>query len=305
MIVRLLTGFISVLFLSYGCVAGNELGKTAAEQHIEVSMRMIGHQILLNVADSTSRVLPIEKTGDGYLIRFEADFSFNPESLAATIDSVIAATQIATRYIVAVESCEKQQVVHMYEVGKSDQTDVLACKARDQPKDCYLLRITILDPIAIDTVNSDLAEVGARTSSNESSIAYVLLAALALVIIAGSVAVSAYSRKKASATMDDPNVIQIGEYRFSKQRMELSFKGERVELTSKECDLLQLLCDSNNDTVERETILKMVWGDEGDYVGRTLDVFISKLRKKLEADPRIKIVNVRGVGYKLMLQDQA
>ncbi len=83
--------------------------------------------------------------------------------------------------------------------------------------------------------------------------------------------------------------------------MELSFKGEAIELTSKECDLLQLLCDSTNDTVERETILKMVWGDEGDYVGRTLDVFISKLRKKLEGDSNIKIANIRGVGYRLVV----
>jgi len=55
-----------------------------------------------------------------------------------------------------------------------------------------------------------------------------------------------------------------------------------------------------NTTVEREVILNIVWGDEGDYVGRTLDVFISKLRKKLEVDSSIKIVNIRGVGYKLV-----
>ena len=57
-----------------------------------------------------------------------------------------------------------------------------------------------------------------------------------------------------------------------------------------------------NTTVERDVILNMVWGDEGDYVGRTLDVFISKLRKKLEADSSVKIVNIRGVGYKLVTE---
>ena len=73
------------------------------------------------------------------------------------------------------------------------------------------------------------------------------------------------------------------------------------ELTSKEADLLALLHASVNTTVERYVLLKNVWGDEGAYVGRTLDVFISKLRKKLEADPSIRIVNVRGIGYKLIL----
>ena len=53
--------------------------------------------------------------------------------------------------------------------------------------------------------------------------------------------------------------------------------------------------------MEREKILATVWGDEGDYVGRTLDVFVSKLRKKLEADANVRIVNIRGVGYRLVL----
>lgn len=60
---------------------------------------------------------------------------------------------------------------------------------------------------------------------------------------------------------------------------------------------------SVNATVERDDILKSVWGDDGDYVGRTLDVFISKLRKKLEADSNIKIINIRGIGYKLVLNE--
>ena len=63
-----------------------------------------------------------------------------------------------------------------------------------------------------------------------------------------------------------------------------------------------MLYEKLNETVEKEVILKEVWGDEGDYVGRTLDVFISKLRKKLEADPNVKIVNIRGVGYKLVVE---
>jgi DNA-binding response OmpR family regulator len=85
--------------------------------------------------------------------------------------------------------------------------------------------------------------------------------------------------------------------------MELRLKNEVVKLTSKETDLLLLLHTSANSTLERELILKAVWGNEADYVGRTLDVFISKLRKKLDADSSLKIVNVRGVGYKLILNE--
>jgi len=67
--------------------------------------------------------------------------------------------------------------------------------------------------------------------------------------------------------------------------------------------LLSLLYASVNETVNKETLLNKVWGDEGDYVGRTLDVYISKLRKKLESDTSIKLKNIRGVGYKLIVED--
>ncbi|MBX2959581.1 MAG: helix-turn-helix domain-containing protein [Flavobacteriales bacterium] len=66
--------------------------------------------------------------------------------------------------------------------------------------------------------------------------------------------------------------------------------------------MLDLLYTNINQNVTREDILQIVWGDEGDYLGRTLDVFISKLRKKLETDPNIKIVNIRGVGYRMVLE---
>ena len=95
----------------------------------------------------------------------------------------------------------------------------------------------------------------------------------------------------------------MGEYYFDTRNTELIIEHKRIELTAKEADLLLLLYHSANNTVERDVILNRVWGDEGDYVGRTLDVFISKLRKKLEFDAKVKIVNIRGVGYKLVTDD--
>ena len=83
--------------------------------------------------------------------------------------------------------------------------------------------------------------------------------------------------------------------------MTLSTGQKTLELSNKETELLTLLHSHANEPMERSVLLEKVWGDEGNYVGRTLDVFISKLRKKLEADPSVKIVNIRGVGYKLIV----
>lgn len=82
----------------------------------------------------------------------------------------------------------------------------------------------------------------------------------------------------------------------------MEFDGKKVELSGKESELLSLLYNHKNETLERDEILAFVWKDEGAYVGRTLDVFISKLRKKLSADQAIKILNIRGVGYRLVIE---
>ncbi len=106
-----------------------------------------------------------------------------------------------------------------------------------------------------------------------------------------------------SSLSPDPYILSVGAFRFDKRNMTLSLGNEVIELTGKESDLLLLLHGSVNTTISRDLILNTVWGDEGDYIGRTLDVFISRLRKRLEADPGLKIINIRGVGYKLIIND--
>ena len=83
--------------------------------------------------------------------------------------------------------------------------------------------------------------------------------------------------------------------------MRLAIGSDQIDLSHKEADLLNLLYSSVNKTLGREDIQKIVWGNDSSYIGRTLDVFISKLRKKLSKDPNVKIVNERGVGYRLVL----
>lgn len=291
---------ISVItfLLSFGnfCLA-NKHQEVANEQHLEVSMRMVGHQVLLSLGDSTSRVLPIERDGNKFKIPFESEFGFNPDSVATVIDSVITATAISKEYIVQSITCETNEVVHSYEVGKLNS--VLACGSRAQPKGCYYLQITLLDLPATEpkAVSTDTAEYDIFGEYTEP----IKLIILLLVVIAILSGVILFLKNRNRESDNDPDIIKLGEYTFNRRTMQLIYEEDRIELTSKECDLLQLLYESVNDTVERDTILKMVWNDEGDYVGRTLDVFISKLRKKLEADSRIKIANIRGVGYKLII----
>ncbi|WP_341900885.1 winged helix-turn-helix domain-containing protein [Fluviicola taffensis] len=296
------------------------------EQHILVSMRMIGHQILLYSGDSSSRILPIEKVNDRYRIQFESAFEFDPQELSSMIDRLVKETKIANSYIVEVERCNTEQVVYSYEIGDSMTPDLMPCASRSQPKACYVLFITLLSkynpltaiyhPVAeksdlsknkealplTTTTESARVESKEADSSPKKPMSYSMIA-LPIGSIFAFVGLFVYFRKRNPhrPNGNDPDTFTIGNSRFDRKNMTLSFGKETIELSSKESDLLFLLHSNENKTLEREYILKIVWGDEGDYIGRTLDVFISKLRKKLEADSRVKIINIRGIGYKLIV----
>lgn len=95
----------------------------------------------------------------------------------------------------------------------------------------------------------------------------------------------------------------IGTYTFDYPAQSLQHNGETQSLTTKEAELLRLLCLNMNQTLEREIALKLIWGNDSYFTGRSMDVFITKLRKYLKGDPHIEIVNVHGTGYKLMVKE--
>jgi DNA-binding response OmpR family regulator len=94
-------------------------------------------------------------------------------------------------------------------------------------------------------------------------------------------------------------VFQIGEYSFDFKNQALDFKGQTKRLTSREAEVLRMLCFSKNNIVKREQILVAIWGENDYFSGRSLDVFISKLRKYFPGDPNVKIENVPTVGFLL------
>ena len=91
----------------------------------------------------------------------------------------------------------------------------------------------------------------------------------------------------------------IGEYNFDIKNQILSHSKEDKKLTKKETRILSFLCEHINDIAPRELILKNIWGTDDYFSGRSMDVFISKLRKYLLFDQKIQIMNIHGVGFKL------
>jgi len=98
-----------------------------------------------------------------------------------------------------------------------------------------------------------------------------------------------------------PTQFEIGQYTFDFTSQLISFKGQQQKLSTKEAALLQLLCLRKNSVLTREEALLNIWHDDNYFNGRSMDVFLSKLRKYLKEDPRVEILNVHGKGYKLLV----
>lgn len=112
------------------------------------------------------------------------------------------------------------------------------------------------------------------------------------------------NKKPASAGMNQNKIYQIGDFTFDLKEMILKIGSDEVLLTRKEASILNLLCEHRNKTLTRETAHKVIWGDSDYFVGRSMDVFISRLRKYLKKDPKVSITNVHGLGFTLQVNSQ-
>ena len=95
-------------------------------------------------------------------------------------------------------------------------------------------------------------------------------------------------------------IYKIGKYSFDYQHQSLSSENQVIKLTSKESDLLKILSENKNQTISRSFALKLIWGDDSYFNARSMDVYVTKLRKHLKEDPTIQILNMHGEGFKLV-----
>lgn len=117
--------------------------------------------------------------------------------------------------------------------------------------------------------------------------------------------VNAIMRRSAPLPADDEiaKIHEIGDFKFDYNTQKLAQGPEEVKLTTKENELLYLLCKNINGVMERSFALKAIWGDDNYFNGRSMDVYVAKLRKHLKGDPNVEILNVHGKGFKLLTKN--
>ena len=108
-------------------------------------------------------------------------------------------------------------------------------------------------------------------------------------------------RTQPAAPATEKTEFKIGKYKFDYTHQLLDIKGKKQNLTTKEADLLKLLCSNFNNIVDRDFALNSIWKDNNYFNGRSMDVYIAKLRKYLKEDSSIEILNVHGRGFKLLV----
>jgi len=248
----------------------------------EILLRKIGHELLLQSGDSTSRVLPVKKISENeYQIRFENAFSFQPDSLVNITSRILVKDPFASCFIVNVLNCGDSSVAYGYSISKNEKDDIVTCLGRRQPKACYMINIKF-KPTEIITANSKY-----------------LLGSLSILAFVGFVFLKSVKSRKEKPDNQNTGIYSLGSVLFDANNRKLIINGNTIDLTATETRVLVIFASSPNKTVERNRLQKEIWEDDGVIVGRSLDMFISKLRKKLESDPNINIVVVRSKGYKL------
>ena len=116
--------------------------------------------------------------------------------------------------------------------------------------------------------------------------------------------IEAVLRRFGRENIEEQFVFQIGNINFDSNSQTLKVESEVIKLTSKESDLLKLLCQYQNSVMRRDFALKAIWGVDNYFNARSMDVYITKLRKLLQVDPNIKIINKHGEGYKLIVGEE-
>ena len=290
---KYLYGLLLFMFISLICVAFSMAGSNDFDiARREVLLRRIGHEILLQSGDSVSRVLPVKKIAENeYQIRFENELTFQPDSLVNTTQRLLAKDPLTRDYVVNVLNCANASVAYGYAISKNKKDDIVACIGRTQPIACYM-------------INIKFKQTGIITAKNKY-----LLGALLFLAFVGFIFLRSVKPRKAlpelpklpdlNDSRHTDEMFTLGAMSFNTETRKLMINGKTIDLTRTETRVLRIFALSPNEAIERSRLQKEIWEDEGVIVGRSLDMFISKLRKKLEFDPNIKISVIRGKGYKL------
>ncbi|MFT5847753.1 winged helix-turn-helix domain-containing protein [Psychroserpens sp.] len=272
---------ISVVITSCTKEAPNEISSTT-----KVALREAGNQLLLRNLDSTSLILPVKELEPYvYSISFEKPLAFEPSDLVTVINSSLNLVGMSQNYRVEVLQCTDGEVAYSYEMHVEEKRTIIPCAGRSLPKACYTINVAYLDRIP-------------QNGYRQKYSLYLFIFGVGVYLI-----VLYFRKSKVEPISEEKSMSysEIGSFQFYPEEHKLVKSATEISLSKKECELLEIFAANPNQIIKRDELMKKVWEDNGVFVGRSLDTYISKLRKIFKDDDAIRITNIHGVGYKLEL----
>lgn len=268
------------------------------KKETSLMIRQLGHRLLLQSGDSTSLVLPVTEIKEGtFVLEFENEFAFNPDSLLMLSRTLLSEAQFPSGYIVTVTKCMQHSIAFGFQINHNTP-DILPCQGRSQPSSCYAIEITFPDfnDTTFHYPVTDLIYGGA-----------LVLMSVTLLVVRFRKHETAFplqDQNRTTIKVSVPEFPSLGKFQFDVKHQRLLCGDEVISLTEKECRILELLNNNFGELISRETLMQKVWINDGVITGRSLDMFVSKLRKKLSGDPQLRITNIHGKGYKLQIHTE-
>lgn len=292
---KYLWGLVLLLLISVTCVTFIMTGSDDFDiARREVLLRKIGDELLTQSGDSKSRVLPVKKIAENeYQISFENELTFQPDSLMNTTRRLLAKDPFASDYVVNVLNCSNSSIAYGYAISNNKRNDIIACRGRVQPKGCYMINIKF-KPAAINTAKSGY-----------------ILGSLSFLAFVGFIFFRSAKPRRIlpddqSTSVVTTGVVTLGSMLFDEKNRKLIINGETIDLTETETRVLHIFASSPNETIERSRLQKEIWEDKGVIVGRSLDMFISKLRKNWNLIPIFPLLLfvAKDISLKLALKEE-
>ncbi len=250
-------------------------------EKVKVSLRNVGHQLLLSQKDSTSLVLPVQQLQeDQYKMSFQNNLQIEPSELVTIINNNFKKADLPAKYRVEVKNCASEEIAYSFEMILNEEKSIIPCSGRNLPNSCYVITVRFISE----------KEIGMNPI-------YVIVSLLFTILV---LVVLWYSKGKTKLSkIQDSETQKLGAFLFYPEQNKLVKQAVEIPLSKKECELLSIFISRPNEIIKREELTKKVWEDNGVFVGRSLDTYISKIRKKIKEDTSIRLTNVHGVGYKL------
>jgi hypothetical protein len=273
---------VAALFIVTAVNLFDEPNEKLIQQQSVLAMRAIGDGLLKHDNDYSTPVPPIESISQATLrLEFDNPIAIDPNHLVDLFISHLT-PEISLQSIVTVLDADTEQIVYGFEINHQEEMDI-PCLGRILPKANYLLEVNFYDQTAIQLGPSIVPSLS-------------LAGASFLFTLFGF---SLLKRKKSES--GGGHHYKVNGIKLDLGLSQVIAKGARIQLTDKECQLLAILMKHAGKLVTRERLLDEVWLQKGVVTSRSLDMYISRLRKKMEVLPNVEIANQHGKGYVLRI----